>query len=329
MPLETFASPQEFASRFGASKRRSVLTVGNFDGIHLGHQKILREVVEQAREFDAIATAVTFDPPPVKVLRPEVAPPRIATLVQRIEGFRALQLDAAVIIQFDSAFSKIAPEEFVRGILVENLRMGTILVSDHFRFGHKHAGDVALLVALGRLCGFQIKIVPPVMFRGDLISSTAVRQAVSTGHVSRAARLLGKPFVLSGQIRTGTETGTKFVFPTLNLAPEQELLPARGVYITETLVEGKRYRSVTNVGFRPTFNGTTLTVECHLFDFAKSLKSGAMEVHFCKQLREERKFGGPAELRAQILQDVHRAQRYWRRIDQARPRGRQNRIRTI
>lgn len=322
MSLQVFRSPAEFASRFGGTGRRSVLTVGNFDGIHLGHQKTLREALEQARLQAAIATVVTFEPPPLKVLRPEAAPPRISTLEQRIAGFGALQLDAAVILKFDQAFSRIPPEEFVRGILVEQLRMSAILVSDNFRFGHRHAGDVGLLKALGRLCGFETKIVTPVSFRGEIISSTAIRRLVAAGNVSRASRLLGKPFVLSGEIRPGTGTGAKLVFPTLNLAAEQELLPAKSVYITETFVEGKSYRSVTNVGVRPTFNGSTLAIESHLLDFSELLKSGHIEIHFCERLREERKFSGPEELRAQIAKDIERARRFWSRLKQARRRTR-------
>lgn len=317
MSFQIVGSPAEFASRFGASGRRSVLTVGNFDGIHLGHQKILHEVVDQARLSASIAAVVTFDPPPLKILRPGIAPPRITTLDQRIAGFRALELDAAVIIKFDLKFSQIPPEEFVRGILVEQLRMGAILVSDNFRFGHKHAGDVALLAALGRLCGFETKIVPPVAFRGEIVSSTAIRRAVGTGNTSRAARLLGKPFVLSGEIRPGTGTGSKLVFPTLNLAANQELLPARGVYITETLHRGHTYRSVTNVGVRPTFNGSALVIESHLFGFSEPVTSGPMEIRFCRRLREEKKFDGASELRAQILKDMERAKRFWARAARA------------
>src|ERR1700687_1557874 len=314
MPLEVFRAPAEFARRFGVGGRRSVVTVGNFDGIHMGHQKILREDVEQACTLDAIATVVTFQPPPLKVLRPDMAPPRISTLEQRIAGFRELGLDAAVILKFDLAFSRIPPEEFVRGILAEQLQMGAILVSDNFRFGHKHAGDVAMLAALGRLCGFETMIMPTVAFRGETISSTVIRRLVGMGRVSSAARLLGKPFVLTGQIRPGTGTGSKLVFPTLNLEADQELLPARGVYITETQVQGRAYRSVTNVGVRPTFNGSALVIESHLFNFLDRVTSGPMEIGFCRRLREEKKFDGAGELRAQIVKDMDRATRFWERL---------------
>lgn len=317
MPFEVFASPATFSERFGASGRRSVLTVGNFDGIHVGHQKILREVVDQARKSGGVSTVVTFEPPPLKVLRPDIAPPRISTLEQRIAGFRGLELDAAVTLKFDLAFSRISPEEFVREILVEQLRMGAILVSDNFRFGHKHAGDVAMLEALGRIHGFETRVMEPVEFRGEVISSTVIRRLVGAGRVSRAARLLGKPFALSGQIRRGTGTGSKLVFPTLNLAADQELLPAKGVYITETLVGGKAYRSVTNVGVRPTFSGSALAIESHLFDFSDSVTSGAMEIRFCRRLREEKKFDGAGELRAQIVKDMERAKHFWERLSKS------------
>jgi riboflavin kinase/FMN adenylyltransferase len=192
--------------------------------------------------------------------------------------------------------------------------MGAILVSDNFRFGHKHSGDVAMLAALGRLCGFATRIMETVAFRGEIISSTVIRRLVALGRVSGAARLLGKPFVLTGEIRPGTGTGSKLVFPTLNLAADQELLPPRGVYITETQVQGRSYRSVTNVGVRPTFNGSALVIESHLFNFSDSVTSGPMEIRFCRRLREEKRFAGAGELRAQIVKDMDRASRFWERL---------------
>ncbi len=242
MPFEVLHSPGEWMARFGASGTGSVLTVGNFDGLHLGHQKILRDVVERARAASAVATVLTFDPPPSE---------------------------------------------------------------------------------LARLHGFAVQIVPPVLCRGEIVSSTAIRREMAEGNVSHAARLLGRPFVLTGEIRRGTGTGRKFVFPTLNLAPDQELLPAQGVYVTETNVEGRLWRSATNVGRRPTFNGAELSIESHLLGFARTLTQGRMEIHFWKRLREEKKFSGPEELRRQITKDIARANNFFSRLDRAR-RARQS-----
>ncbi len=317
MPLEVFHSAGEWATRF-VTGGGSILTVGNFDGIHLGHQAILRNVAERAGALGAVSTVVTFDPPPLKVLRPESAPPRISTTEQRLEWFRKLGLDAAVILHFDLELARVSPQDFVTRLLLGQLRMRVILVGENFRFGHRHAGDVRLLRELGQAHGFGVEIAPPVLCRGEVVSSTAIRRAVSDGRVSHAARLLGRPFELTGEIRPGTGTGRRLVFPTLNLAPEQELLPAIGVYVTETTAAGKTYGSVTNVGRRPTFNGSSLSIESHLFDFSDKLTNGRMEVRLWERLRDEKKFSGPEELRNQISRDILRAQRFFARLRRAR-----------
>ncbi len=318
MRLEVVHSPAEWRARLGEAA--TVATVGNFDGIHLGHQKILRGVAERARAMHALAAAVTFDPHPLKVLRPHDAPPLIATLGQRLAGLEEMGLRAALVLRFDVELSRLSPEEFVRGILVEALGLRAILVGANFRFGHRQGGDVKLLGELGKRHGFGVEIVPPVVVRGEVVSSSAIRQAVQEGRVGHAARLLGRPFALSGEIHRGTGRGSQAVFPTLNLAAEQELLPARGVYATETRVAGRLYRSATNVGVRPTFDGQGLSVESHLFDFSEKLTAGPMEVHFWKRLRDERKFTGPEALRAQIVKDLARARRFFQRLDRLQTR---------
>jgi riboflavin kinase/FMN adenylyltransferase len=317
MALEAFHSAEEWGARFGA-RGQSVLTVGNFDGIHLGHQAILRSVTDRARALGAVSTVVTFDPPPLKVLRPESAPPRISTTEQRVEWFRKLDLDSAMILRFDEEFARISPDDFAVRLLLGQLCMRAILVGENFRFGHRHAGDAKLLRELGNAHGFAVEIVPPVLYRGEVVSSTAVRRAVSEGKVGHAAKLLGRPFALTGEVRPGSGIGGRLVFPTLNLAPEQELLPAIGVYATETVVDGRSHQSVTNVGRRPTFNGSSLAVESHLLDFSEKVTRGRMEIHFCERLRDEKKFRGPEELRRQISRDIARARRFFARAEGAR-----------
>jgi riboflavin kinase/FMN adenylyltransferase len=293
-----------------------VLAIGNFDGIHLGHQAILRAAVDRAHETNAVATALTFDPPPLKVLRPESAPLRLSTNAQRMDWFRFGGLEAAVVLPFTLELSKLSPEEFVEQILVRGLRVRAVLVGENFRFGHKQAGDVHLLRELGAKHGFEVVVIPPVVDHGEIVSSTLLRREIAAGDVSHAGRLLGRPFVLTGEVVSGMGTGRRFTFPTLNLAPEQELLPARGVYITRTQIEGhtRRYRSVTNIGVRPTFNGSKLSVETHLLDFHSEATPKRIEVHFWKRLREEKKFGGPEELRAQIARDIEAANRFFSRL---------------
>lgn len=302
-------SASEWARRFGEEGRRSVLSVGNFDGLHLGHQKILGSVVERARAVGAVAAVVTFDPHPLKVLRPAQAPPLVETLSQRLEGLARLELDAALVQTFDAAFASLSPAEFARTILAGPLRASAVLVGSNFRFGHRQAGNVDLLSRIGRELGFAVEVIEPVRVGGTIVSSTAVRQAVAGGRVDEAATLLGRPFALTGEIRPGTGRGGTLLFPTLNLVPEQELLPQLGVYATETLVAGRLFRSATNVGFRPTFNGSHLTVESHLFDFSERVTEGPLQVRFWRRLREERKFSGPEELRRQIAVDLEQANR--------------------
>src|SRR6266581_350191 len=228
MPITILHSPEEWSARFGA-RGRTVLSVGNFDGLHLGHQKILRMVLARARATTCTAAAVTFDPHPMKLLRPDNAPRMIETLSQRLAGFERMGLDAALVLRFDRALSQLSPEDFLQRILIERLHVTAIMVGANFCFGHRGAGDVRLLTRFGKEHGFDVETVSPVEVGGNVVSSTA--------------------------IRAGAGRGRTIVFPTLNLVPEQELLPKLGVYATESVVRRNIFRSVTNVGTRPTFDG--------------------------------------------------------------------------
>jgi riboflavin kinase/FMN adenylyltransferase len=315
-----FPSAEAWAARYSASGRGSVLAIGNFDGLHLGHQAILRAVVQRASEMRSVATALTFDPSPRKVLRPESAPLRLSTNAQRMDWFGFLGLEAAVVLPFTLDLARLSPEDFVRQILVRGLHVRAVLVGENFRFGHQQAGDVSLLRALGERHGFAVEIIPPVAYEGEIVSSTVIRREIAAGNLTHAARLLGRPFALTGEIVPGTGTGRRFTFPTLNLKPDQELLPARGVYVTRTLLAGetKSRRSVTNVGIRPTFNGSALSIETHLLDFSGEVSAKTMELHFWKRLREEKKFAGPDELRLQIARDIARADAFFTRLRRLR-----------
>jgi len=309
----------------GAEKngRGSVIAIGNFDGIHLGHQRLLEYCIGLAKETGAVATALTFEPPPLKVLRPEVAPPRISTNQQRLEWFEALGMQAAVVLPFTKELSLLAPEDFVDEILVRQLQVRAVVVGDNFRFGHRQGGDVKFLRELGMRDGFDVIVHEPVVVDGKVVSSTMIRKLIAEGDVTRAARMLGRAFALTGEVVPGTGTGRKFTFPTLNLRPEQELLPAKGVYITRTVLENElnSHRSVTNVGMRPTFNGTGLTVETHLLDYSGNFSPKRIEVRFWKKLREEKKFGGPEELKAQIAKDIGRANAFFARLRRVKTRS--------
>lgn len=285
----------------------TAISVGNFDGLHLGHQKILASLVDEARTKGLRAVVITFDPHPLKVLRPDAAPALIETLDLRLAGFARLGLDAALVLRFDAALANVSPEDFLERILVKAMRARQILVGANFRFGHNHAGDVRLLEKMGVAKGFAVQIVDAVQMDGAAVSSTRVRQAIAAGDVREAARLIGRPFALAGKIRNGDGRGSKMVFPTLNLDTEQELLPANGVYATRVELCGLAYDSVTNVGVRPTFGGQAVTVESHLLKFNEGVASGRMEVQFIERLRAEQKFESAAALKSQIARDIDAA----------------------
>jgi phosphoribosyl 1,2-cyclic phosphate phosphodiesterase len=307
----------------GEPGRGSVIAIGTFDGIHLGHQEVLRFAIARAKECGAVSTALTFEPLPLKVLRPELAPPRISTNQQRMDWFGAMGIEAAVVLPFTMELAELPPEDFVDQILVRELQVRAVVVGDNFRFGHRQAGDVKLLRELGMRQGFEVVVHTPVMLGREIVSSTLVRKLVAEGDVRHAARALGRPFVLTGEVVSGTGSGRRFTFPTLNLKPEQELLPGRGVYITRTVLEGETssHRSVTNVGMRPTFNGTGFNVETHLLDYSGNFAPKRIEVRFWKRLREEKKFVGAEELKAQIAKDIAKANTFFARLRRARTRG--------
>lgn len=312
MTLEVVRSPEEWKARFGATKRPAVVTIGNFDGCHRGHQQILRRVVEEARATNALSAVLTFFPHPARVLRPAEAPALLETLDQRLAAIGATGIEAALVMTFDRALANLSPEDFVKQILVDTMAARMVLIGGNFRFGHRGAGDVNVLSELGKRWGLTAEIVPPVGENGMVISSTAIRTAIREGRVEDARKMLGRPYSLAGEIRTGTGQGRKLVVPTLNLATEQEVLPKNGVYATEAVVRGKTYRAATNVGTRPTFDGgSRITIESHLFDFSENVTSGAFEVRFWQRLRDERKFSGPAELREQVLKDIEKAKEFF------------------
>jgi riboflavin kinase/FMN adenylyltransferase len=314
MPLAILNSAAEWVERFGKSRKPTVVTIGNFDGVHLGHQKILSGVLEHARAADLMATVLTFYPHPSRVLRPEAAPALLATLEQRLAGFDAAGLDAALVLRFDAELAKVNAEDFVRHYLVETLRARAVMVGGNFRFGHRQLGDVKMLEEIGKRWGFQVHVVPPVVADGVVVSSSTVREALREGRVEDVARLLGRPFALEGEIQPGTGQGRHLIVPTLNLLTEQECLPKNGVYATQTVVQGKTYKSATNIGVRPTFNGTRLAVESHLFDFTDNLTSGRMEVRFHAHLRDEQKFASPEALKEPVLKDIEQAKEFFAKV---------------
>jgi len=309
-PMARIYSPEEWITRFHKTrgKRRStVVTIGNFDGVHLGHQAILRHTQELGVAFEGMSVAVTFYPHPAKILRPAEAPPLLMTLDQRLDAIEALGIEAAFVLKFDDSLARMDAREFVRNYLKDTLRTSSVVYGENFRFGYQNAGDASTLYDMG----IDLYPCPQVELDGTVVSSSAIRGALRDGKVDDARRMLGRPFSLAGKVQTGTGQGSKLVVPTLNLATEQELLPKNGVYATEAVVGGEVYRAATNVGVRPTFDGSRTTIESHLLDFSQTLKTGDLEVRFWARLRDERKFSSPAELREQVFRDIDQAREYF------------------
>jgi riboflavin kinase / FMN adenylyltransferase len=311
--MKIYRSLAEIPPDFGPS----ALTIGNFDGVHYGHRRILRRLKELADERGWKASVLTFDPHPTRVVAPERAPRLMTTPERRAELMRDEGVEQVVILPFTPELARLTPEEFVRQILVEALGARGVLVGDNFRFGHRHAGNVQLLEELGRQLGFETEIVRAVTCRGRIVSSSAIRELIDQGKVSTAGRLLQCPYALEGEVVSGRGVGRTQTVPTLNLATRAELIPARGVYITRTrdLDAEREWSSITNIGYRPTFGASDeLTIETFLLDPLEGDTPSRIRVEFLRRVRDERKFDTPEALRGQILKDVRAAQSYFRRM---------------
>jgi riboflavin kinase/FMN adenylyltransferase len=297
-----------------------VVTIGNFDGVHLAHQTLLRRVVEVARTQGQSATAITFEPHPIKLLSPDHAPKLLTPLPRKVDLIATTGIDLLVVLPFTRELARQSPIEFVRHVLVKPLRASSVHVGPNFRFGYRQSGDTEILEELGNQEGFRVEVVPMLMVRGDRVSSTRIRELLTEGHVHKANRLLGRPFSARGPIVAGMGVGRKHTVPTLNLAPIEEQLPKVGVYVTRTYLAGVRHDSVTNVGFKPTFGDHRLTVETFLLDFSGQIDEIDMEIEFLYRLRDEMKFQNPAILKVQIQEDARRALKFFRLLKQYRER---------
>jgi riboflavin kinase/FMN adenylyltransferase len=291
-----------------------VLTIGNFDGVHRAHRKLLDRVVEVARAQDALAAAITFEPHPIKFLSPTHAPKLLTPFSRKVRLIARSGIDLLVVLPFDRELAHLSPLEFVRNILVRPLHTVAVHVGPGFRFGYRQAGDVEILEELGRQEGFKVEVLPLLEVRGQPVSSTRIRELLVEGRVHVANRLLGRPFSVYGPIVAGMGVGRKHTVPTLNLAPVEEQLPKTGVYVTRTQIGEKLYDSVTNVGHKPTFGGDhKLTVETFLLHYAGGeIHDPDMEIEFLYRLRDEIKFQNPAMLKAQIQEDARRALKFFR-----------------
>ncbi len=289
--------------------RGCVLTIGNFDGLHLGHQALLGEVIARARAGRHLAVAYIFDPHPRLVLDPSARITRLMTREQLEHGLRQLGIDVLILEPFTRQLASLAPEEFVENILAQRIGPSALLVGRDFRFGQGRSGSDDLLEQLGPRFGFQVSIIGQVLVDGEDVSSTRIRRWIAQGEVGEARRQLGRPYSVWGRVVRGDARGRTLGFPTANLEPENELLPAHGVYATTVQIFKDRelspeaYPSVTNVGRRPTFGGSEVRVETHLLDRDVDLYGARLAVQFWHRVREERRFAGPDALRLQIAAD--------------------------
>lgn len=292
---------------YPSEPRAAVVALGVFDGVHLAHRAILGAAVEHARDSGLVAVACTFDPHPMDVLQPGRAPAALGSLDERLDLIAATGVQATLVLEFTPELAAMEPEAFVKDVLLERLRAREVVVGFNHTFGRGARGDARLLQALGERLGFRVQVVEPLVVDGVPVSSTEIRAALKSGEVERAARYLGRPYTVVGDVVEGARRGRTLGFPTANLRPDLPLLLPPGVYACFAQAGGQPNPAVVNVGVRPTFGERVLVVEAHLLDFTGSLYGRRMALAFVGRLREERQFAGVEALREQIARDVEAA----------------------
>jgi riboflavin kinase/FMN adenylyltransferase len=311
--MQVFRTLDELPANYGPT----VIAIGNFDGVHCGHRWIIEHACNCARSLGAKCIAVTFDPHPVRILRPDLAPRLITPMPERLRLLSGTGLDATVVLPFTQEFSQMAAESFARDVLHQGLHAVEVHEGDTFRFGYKAQAGIAELTELGRQLGFTVATHHTRTVRGLPVSSSQIRQRIAAGDMSAARALLGRPFSILSTPARGRGIGTQLTVPTINLAPYDELLPANGVYVTRMRIgnapDAPIFNAVTNAGNRPTFGEASFAVESHLLDFRPIdiPENTPLELTFLKRIRSEMRFPSPEALKAQILRDVAYALRYF------------------
>jgi riboflavin kinase/FMN adenylyltransferase len=310
LPIPVYRSVREIAQGFGPC----VAAIGNFDGVHVGHQEILSAVLAEARGLGVRSIAITFDPHPEQFLRPHRAPSMLTPMVDRVKLLAATGIDGVLVLPFDAELAAMTAESFVREILVGALGVSGLHEGGNFHFGHGARAGVTELKTFGAGFGFEVHVHTAVRVRGMEVSSSAVRALVGAGDVRRARWMLGRPFGVRSTQARGRGIGTRLLVPTVNLAPYAGMLPGFGVYVTRLTIEGRCFQAVTNVGNRPTFGEDSFAVESHILDFEpiEMDEETPVDLEFLMRLRGEVKWPSPEALKAQIFKDVARAQRYFR-----------------
>jgi len=310
--MQIFHKLEDVPGDFGPT----VLSVGNFDGVHRGHQHVLGRMTARAREIGARSMVLTFDPHPIRIIRPDVAPPLLTPLPQKLKLLEKTRIDAVLVLPFTRDLSMMPPFEFAEEILSTALHAAEIHEGFNFHFGHKKEGNVERLKEFGKKLGFDVIIYQAMKFRGRMLSSSDVRKLVQEGNMAGARDLLGRPFSIVSNPGRGRGYGSKYTVPTINLSRYDELVPKIGVYITQITVNGETFDAATNVGVRPTFGADSFAIETHILNFhpIDLEPETQVELTFLKRLRDEIKFPDTEALKAQIGKDVGKAQRYFRLI---------------
>ena len=291
-------------SKIKKSFTSSIITLGNFDGLHLGHQELIRKIIQRAEETASLSMVVTFRPHPLKILAPEKCPPLISIYEEKIRLLEQLGIDVLVKIPFSLDFAAMEPRDFVKDILCGLLGAKEIFVGYNYRFGKGRKGDIRLLRELGEEFGFVVREIEQVSLNGEVISSTRIRQLLKNGDVGDAAKFLGRPYALCGIVVKGDGRGRGLGFPTANIASRHAIIPSNGVYAVKLFVRDKYYNGVVNIGMRPTFDASSLAIEVHIFDFDEDIYGEEITVSFMRKIREEKKFGSAEALINQISADI-------------------------
>jgi riboflavin kinase/FMN adenylyltransferase len=291
-----------------------VLALGNFDGLHRGHLKIIERVKRGAAEHGGTPMAMTFEPHPPRVVRPEKAPPLLMTKAQRLDALHRAGIECVAVVHFTRELSQWDPETFVRTVLVEWLRISKVWVGANFLFGHGRSGNFSVLRTLGQRYGFRAEKIDPVRYKDFVVSSTRIRRLVSEGRMDEAGALLGHPYYIDGSVVHGRGRGREIGVPTANLETANELVPPHGVYATTLTIDGIIRAGITNIGVRPTFGESDVAIETHLLGYSGDLYGRPVRLSFVQRLRDERRFPDIDALRAQIQADQRRAERLFNRI---------------
>lgn len=294
--------PEEFKNAY--------VTIGNFDGVHLGHKPLFEMLIQEARKDNRKALVITFHPHPKAVLHPEIRPfYLITTIEEKISLLEKTGIDGLILLPFSTAFAQITAEEFIREILWSTLQIKKIFIGHDYTFGKNKGGNEALLREMGKELGFEVISIDAVVLDGDVVSSTRLRHAILEGDVKLSAKLLGRPYNISGVVVRGKNRGATLGFPTANVKPDKELLPENGVYAVIIEIDGARHPGVLNIGYNPTFSGGDLSVEVFIINFDKRIYGKKLNILFIERIRNEKRFETPEKLVAQIKKDIQKAKK--------------------